>query len=134
MKSLAPVGVLAALALSLSACAGGTSAPASSSPAAPSSTAAESGAGDLAASVRDALAGNAHVTGVESPEAGRVEVSTDLTDPRTENSTEADQAKAICEAAADVEGVDYVNVTESDGTSWVLFGHPRYPAGECTEV
>lgn len=130
MKKLAPAAV-AALALALTSCAGTEPQPAASSP---TSAAASSPSSDLAAAVSAALADDPHVTGVESPENGRVEVSTDLTDPRTENSTEADQAKAICEAAADVEGVDYVNVTESDGTSWVLFGHPRYPAGECTEV
>ncbi|UTX35273.1 hypothetical protein NNL26_03250 [Micrococcus luteus] len=132
MKKLAPAAV-AALALALTSCASTDSQPAASSSSA-SSTAAASSASGLADAVSAALADDPHVTGVESPEDGRVEVSTDLTDPRTDNSAEAGQAVAICEAAAEVQGVEYVNVTEADGTSWVLFGHPKYPEGECTEV
>lgn len=130
MKKLAPAAV-AALALSLTSCAGTQPQPAASSP---TTAAASSSSSDLAGAVSAALADDPHVTGVESPEDGRVEVSTDLTDPRTEDSAEAGQALAICEAAAEVDGVDYVNVIESDGTSWVLYGHPAHPEGECTEV
>ena len=130
MKKLAPAAV-AALALALTSCAATESQPAESSP---TSAAVSSPTSELAGAVSAALADDPHVTGVESSENGRVEVSTDLTDPRSDNRAEAGQAMAICEAAAEVEGVDYVNVTESDGTSWVLYGHPSYPAGECTEV
>lgn len=155
MKKLAPAALLACLALSLSACADGGASAESSSPdaassaaAAPTSSAAaepaetssaapaESSAaaeGGLAAEVEQALAGYDNVTGVESPEEGRVHISTDLVDPRTDDSPEAAQAVEICEAAVGVDGVTYVALTEADGTNWVLYGHPAVPEGECTE-
>ncbi|MEV8497148.1 hypothetical protein [Micrococcus luteus] len=120
MKNIAPAGVLAALALALVSCAAPAPAPASSV------------AGDLAGQVQTAVSGIGHVKGVKSPEEGRVEISTDLKDSGDTGSADAQTAVKICETASKVPGVTYVNVTETDGTSWVLFGHPRYPAGECT--
>lgn len=179
MKKIAPAAALAALALSLSACAttGSTDASSSSAGGAPSaadtesradagpapesssaagqssstavisesevssaSTSAAAGssdaapAGDLASQVNSALAGNPHVTEVKSPEEGRVEIDTDLVDPRTDNSAEAQQAKDICKTAVGVGGVTYVSVKEQDGTNWILYGHPLVPKGECGEV
>lgn len=164
MKNLVPLGAIVALALALTSCAAPTSSESSSeaattsatsssfaasssgepsSPAAAtSSTAPSSSEADAegsavegtAAEVEQALEGNKHVTGVKSDEPGRVEIATDLTDPRTDNSAEAAKAMEVCEAAAKVEGVTYVNVTESDGTSWILFGHPAYSKDKCTEV
>lgn len=152
MKNIAPAGALAALALALASCAAPAPAPASSVAAASSQTApssspsspvtssaaaaptsdASSAAGDLAGQVQTAVSGIGHVKGVKSPEEGRVEISTDLKDPGNTGSADTQTAVKICETASKVPGVTYVNVTETDGTSWVLFGHPRYPAGECT--
>lgn len=91
---------------------------------------------DISADVRDAAgaAGEA-ITKAEETEPGRISVETSLVDPRGEDgSTEAKQAIEICEAAAGLDGVTYVSVLEEDGTSWVLFGHPAVPEGECAEV
>lgn len=73
------------------------------------------------------------VTSATETEAGRIEVATSIVDPRTEGSPEAASAVAICEAAVAV-GAEYVSVLEEDGTSFVLYGHPSVPAGECAEV
>lgn len=152
MKKLAPAGAPAALALALAlascaapapapassvAAASSQTAPSSSSPATSSAAAAptsdaSSAAGDLAGQVQTAVSGIGHVKGVKSPEEGRVEISTDLKDSGNRGSADTQTAVKICETASKVPSVTYVNVTETDGTSWVLFGHPRYPAGECT--
>ena len=75
-----------------------------------------------------------HVESIDSPEAGRVQITTNLTDPGSATAAESLQALAMCEAAARVDGVTYVNVTEADGTSWVLYGHPSMPEGDCAVV
>ena len=76
-----------------------------------------------------------HVTGAEESEPGRIMVETDLADPGGEGgSPEAKQAISICEAVSQMDGVSYVSVMEEDGTSWVLFGHPALPKGECGEI
>ena len=72
-------------------------------------------------------------------EPGRLEVETDLIDPRGDSgSPEAQTAMQICEAAVSLLKEDgaqepYVAVLEEDGTHWILHGHPAYPDG-CTEV
>ncbi|WP_426735542.1 hypothetical protein [Glutamicibacter sp. 2E12] len=90
----------------------------------------------MTADVRDTAgtAGDA-ITKAEETEPGRISVETSLVDPRAaDGSAEAKQAIEICEAAAGLDGVTYVSVLEKDGTSWVLFGHPSVPTGECAEV
>lgn len=73
-------------------------------------------------------------------EPGRLEVATTLVDPRGDaGSPEAQEVIAICEAAVSLlEDQDvsdpYVSVLEDDGTTWILYGHPMVPEGECGEV
>jgi len=91
---------------------------------------------DVTSDVQKA-AGNAGdaIVKAEETEPGRISVETTLVDPRGEDgSDEAKQAIGICEAAAGLDGVTYVSVLEKDGTSWVLYGHPSVPEGECSEV
>lgn len=107
-------------------------------PSAPSSSVASTPTTEAAAVDRTAdvqkVAGE-HVTAAEEPEPGRILVETDLKDPRSSGGTpEAEQAMAICKSVAKMNGVKYVSVMEMDGTSWVLFGHPALPDGECGEI
>lgn len=73
-------------------------------------------------------------------EPGRLEVATTLVDPRGDaGSPEAQEAIAICEASVSLLedlGVSnpFVSVVEDDGTTWILYGHPLVPEGECGEV
>lgn len=73
-----------------------------------------------------------HITDVEVSEPGRITIYTDLQDPGRPTSPEAMFALSLCEAAARVDGVEYVTVHELDGTTWALYGHPAFPAGECS--
>lgn len=86
-------------------------------------------AADVETSVR---AASDAVEGVTETEPGRWEVETSLTDPRTDGSAEAAEAITICEAAVEG-GADFVYVLESDGTIYVVYGHPSY-GDTCTEV
>lgn len=73
----------------------------------------------------------------DETEPGRVLVSTTIVDPRGDEGTvEAQSAIAVCEAAVALLGDSAVAVTvyEEDGTTFVLFGHPSVPDGECGEV
>lgn len=99
--------------------------------------------GDLTADLRSAnrSAGWLEtITAVVETEPGRVEVRTTIVDPRGDDgSPAARQAIAVCEAAVDLlteRGAKkpYVSVMEEDGTTFVLFGHPMVPDGECGEV
>ena len=75
------------------------------------------------------------VTRVTETEPGRIEVETTIVDPRGDDSSqEAQIAVQVCEITATLPNVNYVNVKEADGTSFVLFGHPLVPNGECGEV
>jgi hypothetical protein len=75
------------------------------------------------------------ITSAIEEEPGRIVVETTLVDPRgKDGSPEAKRALAICEMLASKDDVNYVNIKESDGTSWVLFGHPMVTEGECGEV
>jgi hypothetical protein len=68
-------------------------------------------------------------------EPGRVVVETNLVDPGgDDNSPAAALAIVICNAAVTLGDVDHISVLEADGTSFVLFGHPSVPEGQCTEV
>lgn len=98
--------------------------------------------GDWTEDLRDAANGKPwaeNVTAATETEPGRLEVETDLVDPRGDDgSPEAQTAIEICEVAVSLledDGVEkpYVAVMEQDGTHWVLHGHPAYPNG-CTEV
>lgn len=98
---------------------------------------------DLTAQLRAANRGAAWlgaVTEAIETEPGRLEVRTTIVDPRGDDgSPAARQALAVCEAAVDLlarRGADEprVAVMEDDGTTFVLFGHPLVPDGECGEV
>ena len=92
-------------------------------------TAANPGAGWLSA-VSEAI----------ETEPGRIEVSTTIVDPRgADGSAAARRALAICRAAQQLlvrGGVTspHVSVLERDGSTFVLYGHPMVPKGECGEV
>lgn len=95
------------------------------------------GSSDLLDQLRAALPADlaAEVTSAELESGSFARVATTLVDPRGDDgSPAAQQAIAICEAAAALEGVTDVNVAEADGTSWILFGHPMVPEGACGEV
>lgn len=70
------------------------------------------------------------VTSASEIEPGRIAVATNL----LADVDDAAVPMAICRAATELDGVTYVSVTESDGTAWVLFGHPAYPEGVCSAV
>jgi len=127
--------LLPALALLLAGCSSSPSTEPSEAPAtvkSETSTAAK----DVTAEVQKAAGkAGAAITKAEETEPGRISIETTLVDPRGEDgSAEAKKAIEICEATKDLDGVTYVNVSEKDGTSWVLFGHPSMPKGECSEV
>lgn len=67
------------------------------------------------------------VTDVEETEPGRWQIHTSIEDPRGDDGTseEAQQAVAICEKAVEL-GASKVSVMESNGTTFVLYGHPSY--------
>lgn len=66
-----------------------------------------------------------HVISALEVEPGRVNVATDLVDPRGENGSPAALAAiSICEAVVKLPHVEHVTVAESDGTAFVLYGHP----------
>ena len=91
---------------------------------------------DLTSNLLDANTEATWVQSVESAiqtEPGRVEVTTTIVDPRTDDSPEAADAVAICEATVEVSEAESVQVLEEDSTIFVVFGNPRYPDG-CTEV
>lgn len=119
----------AAIVILLSGCSGGTDSPQASTPAAATG-------GDVTADVQDAVGGDLAplVSAAEETEEGRIEVGTSITDPRTDDSDEASDALAICEAVAAMPGITYVSVLEADGTTFALFGHPSVPEGTCGEV
>lgn len=93
--------------------------------------------GDRTQEFKDANVGAAwvdQVAAVVETEPGRIEVETTLTDPRGDSgSPESQSAIEICEAAVAL-SAEYVAVYESDGTSWILYGHPSVAEGECSEV
>ncbi len=78
----------------------------------------------------------ASVTIAIQTEPGRVTVETTLVDPRGDDgSPEAQTAIAVCEATVALDStITNVTVAEQDGSSWILFGHPSVPVGECGEV
>lgn len=132
---LAPGAALLA-AVALAGCSGPTeAATAVESPSAVKTAAAAKGT-DLTAQVQEAVGEDLVplVTAATQTEPGRVEVATSITDPRTDDSTEAGQALDICTAASGMADVAHVSVLEADGTTFVVFGHPSFPAGECSEV
>ncbi|OZD55394.1 hypothetical protein CH252_05855 [Rhodococcus sp. 06-1477-1B] len=74
------------------------------------------------------------VTGVEETEPGRWIVHTSITDPGAgiSGSPGAQKAITLCEKAVAL-GAAKVVVTDADGSSWILYGHPSY-GNTCTEV
>lgn len=90
---------------------------------------------DVKAELAEAAAAAALVTRATETEPGRIEVETSIVDPRGDDSSpEAQIAVQVCEMTSKLPDVNYVNVKEVDGTSFVLFGHPLVPEGECGEV
>lgn len=89
---------------------------------------------DLALQIKDLVGRYAaeNVMRADLVESDRIEVWTGLVDPRTEGSLEALTAIEICEAAVAL-GAAKVVVYESDGTTWILYGHPSY-GDVCAEV
>ena len=77
---------------------------------------------------------SAMVTGVEETEPGRWVVHTSILDPRGDDGSSPEAAKAlsICEKAVDL-GATYVSVMESNDSTFVLYGHPSY-GDRCTVV
>jgi hypothetical protein len=68
-------------------------------------------------------------------EPGRLVIKSTVVDPRGAMGSEpAQQAIKICEAVDKAFGYDSISVMENDGTTFVLYGHPMVPAGECGEV
>lgn len=67
------------------------------------------------------------VTGVEETEPGRWVVHTSIVDPRGDDGTspEAIAALSICQKAVNL-GATKVTVTESDDSTFALYGHPSY--------
>ncbi|PWJ46272.1 hypothetical protein SAMN06264364_1498 [Quadrisphaera granulorum] len=134
------VGLLAALALAGCSAPTEAAAPAESpsvaESAAPAETAAAAEGTDLTEQVRAAVGEDLAplVTSAEQTEPGRVQVDTSISDPRTDDSAEAGQAIYICDAVSGMDAVEHVSVMESDGSTFVVYGHPAYPAGECSEV
>ncbi|MBE7325995.1 hypothetical protein IEQ44_15200 [Nocardioides sp. Y6] len=82
---------------------------------------------------------HSEIESIDVTEPRRAEVHTSVVDPRgADGSPEAQQARSICLAVVSVmndQGIADPSVTvfESDGTSFVLHGHPAYPE-PCTEV
>lgn len=75
-----------------------------------------------------------HVISALEVEPGRINVATDLVDPRGENgSAAALAAVGICEAVVKLPNIEHVTVAESDGTAFVLYGHPSV-GNACTEI
>lgn len=73
------------------------------------------------------------VVSATETEPGRYEIQTSIVDPRgAAGSAEAVDAIAICEAVVKL-GATYVSVLEEDGTTFVVYGHPRY-GDVCTEI
>jgi glucose/arabinose dehydrogenase len=73
------------------------------------------------------------VTVVESSEPGTVLVETTIVDPRVEGETpERVEANRICRALVDL-GAQQVRIYESDGTTFMVYGHPSY-GNVCIEV
>ncbi|WP_309079864.1 hypothetical protein [Zhihengliuella sp.] len=132
----AVAALIAAAALTVAGCSSpAEEAPAPSpSPAATASADATDESVDRTDDVKAAAGDTADlVTTATETEPGRLEIETTITDPRSDGSAEAQDAIAICEAAAGLDDVTYVNVLEADGTSFVLFGHPAVAEGECVE-
>lgn len=78
----------------------------------------------------DLSAFSASIVSASEVEPGRIAVITNLVD----GVDSVDIPRQICEAAAGLDGVTYVSVAESDGTAWVLYGHPAYAEGVCSAV
>jgi hypothetical protein len=92
--------------------------------------------------VRAAAGGAAWLSDVTTAtlsEPGRITVQTTITDPRgPDGSPQARAAIQVCQGVVGYlhgAGVaePHVSVMESDGTTFVVYGHPSYPGG-CSEV
>ena len=132
MRRTFAAGALLALSLTLSACSGDAPDEATAAPATETSTEAEASAPVDRTADAQAVAGDV-VTKATETEPGRIEVETTIADPRSDaGSAEAQSAIAVCEAVKGL-GAEHVSVLESDGSTFVVAGHPSY--GEaCAEV
>lgn len=132
MRRTFAAGAILALSLTLSACSGDAPDEATAAPATETSTEAEASAPVDRTADAQAVAGDV-VTKATETEPGRIEVETTIADPRSDaGSAEAQSAIAVCEAVRGL-GAEHVSVLESDGSTFVVAGHPSY--GEaCAEV
>ncbi|MGW9416310.1 MULTISPECIES: hypothetical protein [Cellulosimicrobium] len=132
MRRTFAAGAILALSLTLSACSGDAPDEATAAPATETSTEAEASAPVDRTADAQAVAGDV-VTKATETEPGRIEVETTIADPRSDaGSAEAQSAIAVCEAVKGL-GAEHVSVLESDGSTFVVAGHPSY--GEaCAEV
>ncbi|MEV8179182.1 hypothetical protein AB0O99_14100 [Cellulosimicrobium funkei] len=132
MRRTFAAGAILALPLTLSACSGDAPDEATAAPATETSTEAEASAPVDRTADAQAVAGDV-VTKATETEPGRIEVETTIADPRSDaGSAEAQSAIAVCEAVKGL-GAEHVSVLESDGSTFVVAGHPSY--GEaCAEV
>lgn len=137
-RPLSALALLAVAGLSLTACSGGddeTPTRSATANTTPSASAEAAPSEDLVPLVEEELGADAEwTTAIEESEPGRIMISTDLIDNREDNSADGMRAVTLCNGAARVDGVEYVSVAEADGTTWVLYGHPSVPEGECAEV
>lgn len=75
------------------------------------------------------------VTKAQETEPGRLVVYTTIVDPRGEDdSVAAWRALRICNGIVHGGGYEHISVMEYDRTTFVLYGHPSVPVGECGEV
>ena len=131
-RTITITAAAAAIALALAGCTSGDetepAGPVTSQPPAPTTaTAAPQDPEDVAAAfLRELENDGEHITGIDVPEPGRLSIATDLDDPGRDAAPASLLALSICEAGARVEGVEYVSVHESDGSTWALYGHPAY--------
>ncbi|MEB0303802.1 hypothetical protein QN345_00415 [Cryobacterium sp. 10I1] len=129
MRRLAlPIILLASLAL--------TGCSTASSPATTPASAAQPTGTDRTAELRSTLSADLaqFLTSAVEVEPGRITVATTVIDPRSGKGGAAAQAAiAICQSAVALTGTTYVSVQESDGSTFVLYGHPTY-GNTCTEV
>ncbi|CAN5334501.1 hypothetical protein BH09ACT6_BH09ACT6_04510 [soil metagenome] len=80
-----------------------------------------------------AVAGTHVITAIEV-EPGRLNIATDIVDPRgPKGSPAAVEAIAICNAVIQLPDVVHVSVFESDGTTFVLYNHPMV-GNVCAEI
>jgi hypothetical protein len=142
MKRTADLLLSLGLGLTITACGGGDSKDAEAASTTASATDPTVNTADVTNEVRASASGAAWtdtITTATLTEPGRITAETTITDPRgADGSPAAQQAIQVCEGVvAYLQGTGVaepkVSVMESDGSTFVLYGHPSYPGG-CIEV